>query len=201
MKRLLVVSMLSLALAGCAQSKGALSQGALLSAQSGGDAKPVPSIYDTINQGVGGKALAQTAMENPDDPQWAGRFQVSTAARPIAPGSPGFRQSSIGSPAAGATDSPWRRQMRTSIASGPMQSPGQAVGGAPAPSAASVSPAAMPMLKNQGSPSVAATLSMPAPADLPAPSRGHGSSGAAFRPADGLDGTNYPTLPACQRRM
>ena len=50
---------------------------------------PVPSIYDTVNRGTGGKALAKTAIKDPDDPQWAGRTQVSVAARPIAPGSPG----------------------------------------------------------------------------------------------------------------
>ncbi len=72
MKRMLVVSMLSLALAGCAQSKGALSRGASYP-PSPVAITPVPSLYDTVNQGVGGKALAQTALANPDDPQWAGR--------------------------------------------------------------------------------------------------------------------------------
>ena len=63
MKRLLVVSMLSLALAGCAQSKGALSRGASYP-PSPVALTPVPSVYDTVNQGVGGKALAQTAPKH-----------------------------------------------------------------------------------------------------------------------------------------
>ena len=137
MKRLLVVSMLSLALAGCAQSKGALSRGASYP-PSPVAITPVPSIYDTINQGVGGKALAQTAIKNPDDPQWAGQTQVSVAARPIPPGSPG--------PAGAA---PRRRRVRRSrecdaVASGPMQSPGPARGtsaGTRAPAASAAMPA------------------------------------------------------------
>ena len=88
MIRLLAVSMLSLALAGCAQSKGALSRGASYP-PSPVAITPVPSIYDTINPGVGGKALAQSAMKHSDDPQWTGQTQVSVAARPIPPGAPG----------------------------------------------------------------------------------------------------------------
>ena len=50
MKRLLVLSMLSLATAGCVQSKGALSRGASYP-PSPVSLAPVPSIYDTINHG------------------------------------------------------------------------------------------------------------------------------------------------------
>ena len=50
MKRLLVLSMLSLATAGCAQSKGALSRGASYP-PSPVALTPVPSIYDTVNHG------------------------------------------------------------------------------------------------------------------------------------------------------
>ena len=53
MKRLLVLSMLSLATAGCAQSKGALLRGASYP-PSPVALTPVPSIYDTVNSGVGG---------------------------------------------------------------------------------------------------------------------------------------------------
>ena len=88
MKRLLVLSTLSLALAGCAQSKGALSRGASYP-PSPVAVTPVPSVYDTINAGLGGKAVAQTALKNPDDPQWAGRAQATVAARPVPPGPPG----------------------------------------------------------------------------------------------------------------
>jgi len=77
--------MLSLALAGCAQSRSAISKR---------DEKPpdpvavtpVPSVYDTINRGMGGPALARSAMKNPNDPMWAGRDQVTTVARPVSNG-------------------------------------------------------------------------------------------------------------------
>ena len=85
-------------MAGCAQSKGALSRGASYP-PSPVAITPVPSIYDTINQGMGGKALAQTAIKNPDDPQWAGRAQASVAARPVRVGPAGPARS--GEP-------PWR---------------------------------------------------------------------------------------------
>jgi peptidyl-prolyl cis-trans isomerase SurA len=87
MKRLFVLSMFSLALAGCAQSKGALSRGASYP-PSPVAVTPVPSIYDTINAGMGGKALAKTALQDPDELQWAGRAQMSVAARPAAAGPP-----------------------------------------------------------------------------------------------------------------
>jgi peptidyl-prolyl cis-trans isomerase SurA len=85
MKRLWVVSMLSLALAGCAQSRSAISKR---------DEKPpdpvaltpVPPVYDTINRGMGGPAVARTAMKNPNDPKWNGRDQVTTVARPVSNG-------------------------------------------------------------------------------------------------------------------
>ncbi len=101
MKRLLVLSMLSLALAGCAQSKGAMSRGASYP-PSPVAVTPVPSIYDTINPGMGGKAVAQTAIKNPDDPQWAGRAQARW--RP-ARFRPARRVRPKGKP-------PWRRQPR-----------------------------------------------------------------------------------------
>ena len=164
MKRLLVVSMLSLALAGCAQSKGALSRGASYP-PSPVAITPVPSIYDTINQGTGGKALAQTAIKNPDDPQWAGQTQVSVAARPIAPGSPGPALTPASAPAEGPGAA-----SATAVASGPMQPPGQVVGGVPAP-AAPAAFSAVPGIPNQASPSLAAAEPMPAPAaaGMPAP--------------------------------
>ena len=125
MKRLLVVSMLSLALAGCAQSKGALSRGASYP-PSPVAITPVPSVYDTINQGMGGKALAQTAIKNPDDPQWAGRSQVSVAARPIPPGPPG----SPAGPSSAMAAAPGAASAAT-VASGLPQSPVQPMGASP----------------------------------------------------------------------
>ena len=84
MKRLLVLSMLSLATAGCTQSKGALLRGASYP-PSPVALTPVPSIYDTVNTGVGGETLAKTAIKNLDDPHWSGRAQASVAARPVLP--------------------------------------------------------------------------------------------------------------------
>ena len=90
MKRLFVTSMLSLALAGCAQSRSALSKA---DGAPPGAAKPppvavtpVPSIYDSVNQGMGGPALARTALKDPANPQWSGRAQVASAATPAASG-------------------------------------------------------------------------------------------------------------------
>jgi parvulin-like peptidyl-prolyl isomerase len=164
MKRLLVVSMLSLALAGCAQSKGALSRGASYPPSPVAIA-PVPSIYDTINQGTGGKALAQTAINNPEDPQWAGRTQVSQAARPVSPGSPGSAMTPVPASAAGPAAA-----SATAVAAGPMQSPGQVVGGMPAP-AAPAALTALPGIPNQTSPSMASAEPLPTPtaAGMPAP--------------------------------
>jgi len=90
MKRLFVASMLSLALAGCAQSRSALSKAD--AAPPGAAATPpvaitpVPSIYDSVNQGMGGPALARTAMKDPANPQWSGRAPVASAATPAGSG-------------------------------------------------------------------------------------------------------------------
>jgi parvulin-like peptidyl-prolyl isomerase len=166
MKRLLVVSMLSLALAGCAQSKGALSRGASYP-PSPVAITPVPSVYDTINQGMGGKALAQTAMPKPDDPQWSGRAPVPVAAQSVStspPGSPGGQSST---PAAGAG-----APGAAAVASGPSQSPVQPGGPASAP-AAPAALAVMPPTENQvPATKLAESPAMPAPAALPAPAAG-----------------------------
>jgi parvulin-like peptidyl-prolyl isomerase len=152
MIRLLAVSMLSLALAGCAQSKGALSRGASYP-PSPVAITPVPSIYDTINKGVGGNAVAQTAIKNPDDPQWTGQTQVSVAARPIPPGAPGANGTVATAPA---------------VATGSQQPTGFALGTPPAPGAPAAS-AAMPALANQGPSSMAADPTLAAPAAAGAP--------------------------------
>jgi len=82
MKQHVLSGILCLAMAGCAQSRPALTKE---------DSKanpvainPVPSLYETVNHGMGGKALAQTAMANPDDPHWAGRAQVAMVPKPTA---------------------------------------------------------------------------------------------------------------------
>ena len=172
MKRLLVVSMLSLALAGCAQSKGALSRGASYP-PSPVAITPVPSIYDTINQGVGGKSLAQTAIKNPDDPQWAGRTQVSVAARPIAPGSPGPALTPV--PASGG--GPGRRECDASrlgadaiARSGGGRNAGACSAGGPR--------------RHSGDPNPGVAFDGGRPADARSDSRRHGGTGSPRRPAD-----------------
>ena len=165
MKRLLVVSMLSLALAGCAQSKGALSRGASYP-PSPVALTPVPSLYDTVNQGMGGKAVAQTAIANPDDPQWAGRAPYSVAAGPVPPGPP----------AAG----PGAASAAPAVAAGP-QSPGQPMGTPPA-LAAPAAPPAMPPIENQVPAELASSSAMPAPAELPPPGPAMPGLGAAPDP-------------------
>ena len=166
MIRLLAVSMLCLALAGCAQSKGALSRGASYPA-SPVAITPVPSIYDTINKGVGGNAVAQTAIKNPDDPQWAGQTQVSVAARPIPPGAPG------------ATSGPG-----TQIGPGglPMLPPGHP-GATPGTSGLQITPGSMP--PPGGAPVIVPPAGAPAgsaPAEhapAPAPTGGAAPAGGA----------------------
>ncbi|MFI5455141.1 MAG: peptidylprolyl isomerase [Isosphaerales bacterium] len=86
MKRQFVASLLSLAMAGCAQSRSALSKG---DSTTPGPAPPgpvavtpVPSIYDTVNQGQGGPAIARTALTGPANPQWSGRAPMAGTAAP-----------------------------------------------------------------------------------------------------------------------
>ena len=45
--------------------------------------KPIPSIYDTVNRGLGGQAIARTTMKDPNSPTWDGRAQLASSARPI----------------------------------------------------------------------------------------------------------------------
>ena len=136
MKRLLVLSMLSLAPAGCAQSKGALSRGASYP-PSPVALTPVPSIYDTVNTGVGGEALAQTAIKNLDDPHWSGRAQVSVAARPVPPGLP--NPPGGPGPRAGGRRSACRRGLGRRAAAARAGPP---IGAAPAPAALAAAPVA-----------------------------------------------------------
>ena len=163
MKRLLVVSMLSLAMAGCAQSKGALSRGASYP-PSPVALTPVPSVYDTVNQGMGGKALAATTMPNPDDPHWAGRAPVPATLEPGSPGQPpsaGGPNPTLAANAGAASAAP-------AVASGPPQSPVEPAGASSAP-AAPAALAAMPPIENQVPTPLAAPPTMPAPAATPTP--------------------------------
>ena len=73
MRRLFVASMFSLSVAGCAQSRSALTDGT--SPKAPVAITPVPSPYDNINTGVGGPASARMAIKDPDSPQWYGRAQ------------------------------------------------------------------------------------------------------------------------------
>ncbi len=73
MRRLFVVSMFSLSVAGCAQSRSALTDGT--SPKAPVAITPIPSPYDNINTGVGGPAAARMAIKDPSSPQWYGRAQ------------------------------------------------------------------------------------------------------------------------------
>jgi len=176
MKRLFVVSMLSLALAGCAQSRGAVSRGAS-SPPSPLAVTPVPSIYDTVNQGVGGPAIAKTAIGNPDDPHWSGRAQVSVAARPVPAGAPSAAAGPARAPATSPGPGP-----AAPIAARPTQSPAPPAGESPA-MAASVAP---PAVAPTGRPIDNALAASPSPADPAAegPSAA-GLPGLASAPAPG----------------
>jgi peptidyl-prolyl cis-trans isomerase SurA len=174
MKRLLVVSMLSLAMAGCAQSKGALSRGASYP-PSPVAITPVPSVYDTVNQGMGGKAVAQTAIANPDDPHWAGRAPAPAAPGAVSPGSP----ESTGGPGPALATNTGAATAAPTVASGLPQSSAQPTGVAPAPTA----PAglvAMPPIVNEVPTSLTASSATPAPTALSAP--GPGMPGLAPAP-------------------
>jgi peptidyl-prolyl cis-trans isomerase SurA len=189
MKRLFVLSALSLALAGCAQSKGALSRGASYP-PSPVAITPVPSVYDTINEGMGGKALAQTALPNPNDPHWAGQHQISVAARPVPPGPPG----TVAGPAAVPGAMPAQAAAGPVVNTAPMPRTEQPMGAPPAMAAAAAPAALAPMaqmLPTTAAPSPlvagpAADLSTqsPAPAGL-APAPGPQTALAGRGEADG----------------
>ncbi len=84
MKQHVVSGILCLTMAGCAQSRPTLTKE---------DSKPnpvalapVPSVYDTVNLGMGGKAISKAAIANPDDPQWSGQAQVALVPKQAAGG-------------------------------------------------------------------------------------------------------------------
>ncbi len=72
MRRRMAAGLLGLSLVGCAQSKP------LLNKQDPAAPKPValtpvPSIHDTINRGLGGKAMTATTLPDSANPRWAGQ--------------------------------------------------------------------------------------------------------------------------------
>jgi parvulin-like peptidyl-prolyl isomerase len=88
MKRVLVVTFLSLAATGCAQSSSALTKQDPR-APDPVAVKPVPSLHDTINLGLGNPAVVKTAIKDPSSPQWAGRAPAS----PVSPSAGGGQTS------------------------------------------------------------------------------------------------------------
>jgi parvulin-like peptidyl-prolyl isomerase len=192
MKRLLVLSTLCLALAGCAQSKGALSRGASYP-PSPVAITPVPSVYDTINAGMGGKAVAQTANINPDDPQWAGRAQATVAARPVPPAPPG---GPAVQPAVAAT-SPVPGG--TGLVGAGSQPPTEQPMAAPAAFAAASAPAALSPLVQQASNAAATSPVMARPPASISPGQGPAAPGQSLLPADQTPGApDLPPLSASQ---
>ena len=132
MKRVLVVTWLSLATAGCAQSRSALSKQDS-PAPSPVAATPVPSVYDTINT-PGNPAIVRTAIKDPDDPRWKGQA-ASSAATPSSGGRaapPGQPYAQVAGPASAAPESgPMAAQVSPSLA--PRDQPPQAPGSTMAP--------------------------------------------------------------------
>ena len=78
MKRVSAVMLLSLAAAGCAQSRSALTKQDAR-APDPVAVKPVPSLHDTINSGMGNPAVVRTAIKDPENPHWSGRAQIGRA--------------------------------------------------------------------------------------------------------------------------
>ncbi len=83
MKRVFVVTLLSFAATGCAQSRSALSKQDS-PAQAPVAATSVPPLSDTINRGMGSPAVVKTAIKDPDSSQWAGVAPVTAAKAPSA---------------------------------------------------------------------------------------------------------------------
>ena len=107
MRRVFVVSLLSLAAAGCAQSRSTLAKQDPSAAEPV-SIKPVPSLTETVNRGMGNQAVVRSALKDPDDPRWSGRAPAaSTASRAgtvmASPGQPqpNAAQTAGGAPAAG----------------------------------------------------------------------------------------------------
>jgi parvulin-like peptidyl-prolyl isomerase len=102
MKRAFVVTLLSLAAAGCAQSRSALSSPDAR-APDPVAVQPVPSLHDTINSGMGNPAIVRTAIKDPDSPHWSGRAPANPAAPSPSGGAPGpVKQNALTARTAGA---------------------------------------------------------------------------------------------------
>jgi parvulin-like peptidyl-prolyl isomerase len=202
MKREFVASILCLALAGCAQSRSTLSKNDSPGGGPGPVAMtPVPSVYDTVNRGMGGDALAQRTLPTSNDPRWSGRAPIATAgnsataagASAVPPSAPAvaattgaMAQRALPAPAgpAGAPDS------TTAVASAPAaiatqsppileQKPAGSAGPEPAPVTAA--PA-----------TIGATHDEPAPAPLAA-TPGSSEPGAMPAAASAVPATMSPT--------
>jgi peptidyl-prolyl cis-trans isomerase SurA len=103
MKRLFVAGALSLVMAGCAQSRSALTQDDSKQKPNPVALTPIPSIYDSVNTGMGDKAVVQTAIKDPGDPRWAGRAQVPYAPRSSGAGLASAERRPAKSPAASSS--------------------------------------------------------------------------------------------------
>jgi hypothetical protein len=199
MKQHVVSGMLCLAMAGCAQSRSALTKE---------DSKanpvalnPVPSIYDTVNHGMGGKALIQTAMANPDDAHWSGRAQVAMVPKPTSAGPEGTpRGASSSSPASSAATGAGMAQ--ASAASQPTQSasssssPGaSAMAGNDTAVANRPSADLMPSepMQSPGSAPAASSPTEGAPIATAAPAPGQPAGGGPDRPIVAV--SNLPPIP------
>jgi parvulin-like peptidyl-prolyl isomerase len=202
MRRLFVASIFSLSLAGCAQSRSALTEdGATQKAPVA--LTPVPSLSDTINAGVGGPASTRTVLKDPSNPQWDGRYHPADTTTPgqlAASGSPG-----AASPAPAADRS---QPAPAPLAADATLVPGATVGATPAagsvrttstpPPAGSAGAIGQPAAPEQ---SASPGLEYAPPATLgltPAPAGAAPSAGASIEPVAGRVG-GIPLDPGATR--
>jgi parvulin-like peptidyl-prolyl isomerase len=198
MKRVIVVTLLSLGAAGCAQSRSALSQqdppGSTAARSKLGPVavNPVPSLDQTVNRGLGNSAVVRSAIKDPDDPRWTGRAPASATANPnpegavaAAPRQSNPQSAEVRDPApapdplaaqAPATTAPSAAPEIAHDAASALPPTGAApaanAGASPANPALTARPDALAdpvSLPAPDSPRATATMSMPTPVPSPAP--------------------------------
>ncbi|QEH33511.1 peptidylprolyl isomerase [Aquisphaera giovannonii] len=86
MKLRIAFGMLGLALAGCAQSRSSLPSPPGAAGPIG--VEPIPVLNDTINRGMGDRAVQRTALGDPNSPRWSGSFVPERAGVPAGAGTP-----------------------------------------------------------------------------------------------------------------
>ncbi len=190
MKRVFVVSFLSLAAAGCAESRSVLSK---QDSPSPGPVAvtPVPSLYDTVNQGMGNPAIVRSAIKDPDNPQWSGRASVAAASPPAATGGAGPSQRpSQATPAGGgaAAPAPLAAQLPKNV--GPSAGPVSGADAVSTPAAGGVS--GMPLSGGWEGQPAPASMRGPEPAPVATPGTNPVMSDPAVANTGALAGDPVP---------